>query len=504
MAKSKRSKDWFKPKSYVHIDMPLDLSSRMAVKSIVTNKRLIARYAFKPLIHRCHKTPKYIKANGIPKRGIKRRHIFFACHLDSQIYSYYSSILQRKYENWLIANGLNNSIIAYRSIPIDGTIDKCKCHIHFAKEVFDKIAELGDNHAVGVIVADISGFFDNLDHKLLKKEWHDLLGLSSLPADHYNVFKAITNYSFIEEKKLFSHFKDRIISGNKDSYRKKSVARIKYLRDCRAIAYCQGCDIKEIRESGLISTVVRDDQTIKMTGKGIPQGLPISATLANIYMRGFDVRMEKAAKESGGIYRRYSDDIVMVTPLAYRRHCLNRMVAAISDVGLEIQKKKTSLYVFEKDASKGLKCFPDDENPDCSINYLGLNYDGMTIRLKSKSISRHYDRMRRKIKSQMSYALKSSAEPSERRIFENQFIYRFSKVGQRPFASFKWENHEGQKIRIPIKRKKYGNFLTYVGKVSKICKSDAITRQLSRNLNISRLLMANAKEYIQKKVYSHD
>ena len=48
---------------------------------------------------------------------------------------------------------------------------------------------------------------------------------------------------------------------------------------------------------------------------GIPQGSPISAVLANIYMLDFDYEINKYLESIGGIYRRYSDDMVAICPL---------------------------------------------------------------------------------------------------------------------------------------------------------------------------------------------
>ena len=46
---------------------------------------------------------------------------------------------------------------------------------------------------------------------------------------------------------------------------------------------------------------------------GIPQGLPISAVLANLYLLDFDKNiLDKVVKGKGGFYRRYSDDIIII------------------------------------------------------------------------------------------------------------------------------------------------------------------------------------------------
>jgi hypothetical protein len=47
---------------------------------------------------------------------------------------------------------------------------------------------------------------------------------------------------------------------------------------------------------------------------GIPQGSPISDLLANIYLVDFDCEIQSLVSSVGGVYRRYSDDILIILP----------------------------------------------------------------------------------------------------------------------------------------------------------------------------------------------
>ena len=49
---------------------------------------------------------------------------------------------------------------------------------------------------------------------------------------------------------------------------------------------------------------------------GIPQGSPISDVLANIYLLEFDKLVRDHVEKLGGIYTRYSDDILVVAPIS--------------------------------------------------------------------------------------------------------------------------------------------------------------------------------------------
>lgn len=89
------------------------------------------------------------------------------------------------------------------------------------------------------------------------------------------------------------------------------MKRFRHLKDQRAIAFCDLDGVKNIRHAGLIvgnqATLARPKRR-----KGIPQGTPISAALANVYMLHFDKRINDAVKPLKGIYRRYSDDMIVV------------------------------------------------------------------------------------------------------------------------------------------------------------------------------------------------
>lgn len=47
---------------------------------------------------------------------------------------------------------------------------------------------------------------------------------------------------------------------------------------------------------------------------GIPQGSALSAVLSNFYAIDFDNTMNSLVEENHGIYRRYSDDYIMIIP----------------------------------------------------------------------------------------------------------------------------------------------------------------------------------------------
>lgn len=133
-----------------------------------------------------------------------------------------------------------------------------------------------------IMIGDFTDFFGKIDHQYLKKRLCDLLGVKRLDTDYYAVFKSITKYSTwdlkdtrVNRKKLNS--KNRILP--------LSVFKANH---------------SHIRRHN--------------SNQGIPQGSSISACFANIYMFEIDKEINDLVKTYGGIYRRYSDDFIIILP----------------------------------------------------------------------------------------------------------------------------------------------------------------------------------------------
>ena len=75
-----------------------------------------------------------------------------------------------QYEEYLKDKDYASAAVAYRKIPKNDMSDGNKCNIEFAADAFQFI--LNNKHRkLSVIVADITSFFDNLDHRILHKQW---------------------------------------------------------------------------------------------------------------------------------------------------------------------------------------------------------------------------------------------------------------------------------------------------------------------------------------------
>ena len=81
-----------------------------------------------------------------------------------------------------------------------------KCNIQFAKEIFDIVRTDYSNNGCSALALDIKGYFDNIDHSILKNLWMRLIERDSLPEDQYKIFRSITNYSYVNLKSFLNHF----------------------------------------------------------------------------------------------------------------------------------------------------------------------------------------------------------------------------------------------------------------------------------------------------------
>ncbi len=213
--------EWLKFKKYPHIGKPLTKKKDSGwVKRFVANPDKIANHKFVPLLHRSISQRKYRPAKDAPKnisgkrqRSVsdkKKRHIYYPSHLDSVIYAYYSHLLIEKYEEYLNEKPYGSVAVAYRKIPIENGRSGNKSNVEFAFEALDFI-ENNKDRKLSIIVADVTSFFDNLDHWLLHQQWKRVLNVNNLPDDHYAVFKNLIGKRYVNENELFNRFQNKLI-----------------------------------------------------------------------------------------------------------------------------------------------------------------------------------------------------------------------------------------------------------------------------------------------------
>ncbi len=500
--------EWFKIKKYPHIGTQINSFDYLQIKQYISKKENIEKHPFGPFIHRVKKQRKFrkeydkcgnVKNSGKRKADVKERELFYASHIDAMIYSYYSHLLIKKYNKLLINNDIDDVVTAYRKIPINRNNKKSKgkSNINFANEIFNYIKVNSKRTKEQVVIAfDITGFFDNLNHKKLKEMWLKVLRLETLPKDHYQVFKNITKFSYVDEKKLFDEFKDKIlverfIENKKNSIRikEKKIDKIKYFKNKRVVSFCNSKnDLYNIRKKGLIKSNKYNLNGTKRE-KGIPQGSPISATLANIYMFDFDILMHTELKNLNGIYRRYSDDMIIVCDLKHKQQVVDLFVKEIDNIcDLEIKEAKTQIFRFIKE-NNSLVCYQEFGNilnGNKNLEYLGFQFNGEHIYLKNSSISKYYRKMKRSIRRSKFYTNHTKDKKNNGRLFVNQLQKRHTYLGaQRRAKRIRIKNSTGKDEFKKIKNAyDYGNFLTYARKSEYTMEDNRIRKQLKNHWKV--------------------
>jgi len=175
-------------KQYPHFDAPLSLKE---MGRIANDPVCVAKNRFFPFLRYENSFRPYRPTGKDPKT----REIRYGSRRDAAIFSRYRYGLSQLYEDYISQLGISDCVLAYRRIPVSPGSSSGKCNIHHAKEAFDHIQEFDECCA---ITMDISRYFESLDHERTKEIWCRLLGVSSLPPDHFAVFKAITKYRVVD------------------------------------------------------------------------------------------------------------------------------------------------------------------------------------------------------------------------------------------------------------------------------------------------------------------
>lgn len=504
----KKKKDWFKVRGYQHIGISLLYKDRKWVYGYVRNIDKIAEHAFLPLIYKPFKTERCKRNFENPSkkriREPKIRPICYANHLDASIYSYYAFILVKKYDDYVKSKPFNKSITAYRQLEVDdaGKI-RNKCNIDFAKDVFEYIKENCTANGLAVLTFDVEKFFDNLDPIILKKCWIRVLGSDKcLSKDHYAVYKNVVRYSYVHENELFNLFKNEIPCSKKDgTLVKRKIIHSRYMHNHNAMGYCDKTGIKKIRESGII-VEHRNDSSIdeKLRTRGIPQGLPISSVLANIYMLDFDSAIYEKVNLENGFYNRYCDDVIVVCPIDKADSIKNYILERIKDLKLNIQEKKTNVYYFKHQANGSLYCEHAVLGKRKALEFLGFQFDGQHILLKSSSVSSFYCKLMRSVHRGGFYAININTK-EKYKLFTRKLYKRFTRFGMKRSLRYKRDPNDTSKF-VRSTKYNWGNYLSYAHNASRIMKDEGIKNQLRHSNSILVKIIKRKISVINKVMYA--
>lgn len=418
-----RKRDWFSSKHNPHFDLPL---SRVDATTLVSNAANVVAHSFLPLM--CFtKADRRFRSAGSdrPKGSLKPRPLAYCANRDGYIFSYYAHLLAAPYEAELAKRGLTNSVIAYRKITINGKPGAS--NIELARDAFVEIRQRGTCLAIAL---DIKGFFDNIDHRTLKRSWLSLIGYQELPPDHYTVFRTLTRYRYVDRKECLTRLGRRPRTPHSEL-----LPRI--------------CTPREFREKirgddGLAPSLIKQN----VNRFGIPQGTPLSAMAANIAMLEFDTMISQYVASLGGSYRRYSDDILLILPPSKPAQYISVIDDAMREATktLKIHPGKTQITRFTSG-----KLSPASR----PLQYLGFTFDGSRALLRDTTLSRYWRRMANSVRwaiRERKKAIKGRIE-GRPQLHRRELLARYTHLGSESFnRGYATRAHKGMGDFAQIKR----------------------------------------------------
>ncbi|OFN05351.1 hypothetical protein HMPREF2626_03525 [Aerococcus sp. HMSC062A02] len=432
--------DNYKMKPYKHIDRPIRIQK---AKSYVMSPTKVAKHSFLPFISYVLSNEKW---TGIPNNElegrpikIKERQIMYAGHFDSYIYKYYSQLLNCKYTDYLKQNNLDRVATAYRNNKSG------ESNINFAAEVINFIKQQPE---AWIYVGDFEKYFDTLDHELLKTRLKTILDTSYLSDDWYNIFKSLTKFGYYDREAL-----DNYQNTQQEAFKGQEKRYFYSLKEFRTYQKFNKCSYNK-------------------QSFGIPQGTSISPVLANIYAIDFDQSMQEIAAKYNGIYRRYSDDFILVLPKLRSDYDQERVIKIIEQEAkinkIKINSDKSQKYYFINNDL--LKLAPNSMNAKGHLDYLGFIFDGKNVRMRNKSVQKFY----RKTKRTIGYAKWVKYDKNLKKLPYRKVIYNlYTDMG--------------------LNYKTYGNFINYTKRAQRIFDANSPN---TNNLMMQQL--SNRKKKIEK------
>ena len=209
-------------------------------------------------------------------------------------------------------------------------------------------------------------------------------------------------------------------------------------------------------------------------------------------MIDFDERLNKFTQNNNGLYRRYSDDFIIVIPNVKEDEYINiaknilNIVTSIPNLTLE--NKKTAFYqINQKTLTPLNNILPEQVNESALLNFLGFSFDGENIKLRDKTITKYYYKLYNVIDRQIRLELKREYNNPKNR----------KDVKHRRRAIIKKKSRLGAKII----NGKGTNFISYVKKsirlfpnekeISKV--KDRSLNKISKRFNVENRLLNGDK-----------
>lgn len=378
--------EWFRPRGYMHFDVPVGVPFAKAI-----SRKLVRENGWSPLIHYMKEDRRY---KPLDHKTVKKpRPIMYASHRDACILALYSYRLAKLMDDWYKHNGLHDSVVAYRSLG--------KGNYDFARRVQDYVQA---HEHLTVMCFDVTGFFDNLEHDLLRARLKLILKTKELSEDWYKVYRHVTKYRYV----------------NLDDLRENAVFK-KRLDERKRLPIAS---LPELKAAGI--PINKHDKP-----KGIPQGTPISAMFSNLYMIDFDLEMLAETIARDGLYQRYSDDILIACPPTKADELEAMVKDRLAANGLQLQTKKTERKTFSGQGA-------------LSFQYLGYQLGQGEALIRPGSLSRQWRTARRAIAKAERVGTKAIANGTAKKVYLRKLHNKFNNTFNRNFGSY--ANRSGDKL----------------------------------------------------------
>lgn len=145
-------------------------------------------------------------------------------------------------------------------------------------------------------------------------------------------------------------------------------------------------------------------------------------------MLDFDLEMSSFCRSIGALYRRYSDDILVVCKVKNARDVEIKIEDLLAADGLQINRDKIEVSEFDP-ANVALASRR-------AAQYLGFtfNHDGAAIR--ASSLSRQWRKMRKGFRRTRDVAAKAIAQGKASKVYTKKLRKRFTSVAARNFSAY--------------------------------------------------------------------
>lgn len=148
-----------------------------------------------------------------------------------------------------------------------------------------------------------------------------------------------------------------------------------------------------------------------------------------------------------GIYRRYSDDAIIIIPnIDKSKELYNKDISIKEKIpNLIMSPEKTSCFIKRNDTINSIDMSKNKVlKENTIINYLGFSYDGKFVKIREKTVAKYYRKMYTRIKTINKWTVKTGRNIGRKKLYK-QYSY----------------------LGMKAKNVKKGNFLTYADRAQK-------------------------------------